>query len=84
VAPQLPGHDYVAVVRVHLREGAAETLIVELLEVGRDPRADRQIGRATDPATAARLLRDWLTSIAAPVPPVASTGDATDDGVTAP
>jgi hypothetical protein len=79
VAPHLPSHDHVAVVRVHLTDRAPETLIVVLLEVGRDRPADRQIGRATDPAAAAQLLRDWLLGLVAASPAVAP-GDPGNDG----
>jgi hypothetical protein len=57
--------DQVAVVRVEVRDAAAGSLIVDLLEVGRERGADRRIGRAADPATAGQILCDWLIEVLA-------------------
>ncbi|MGH3615744.1 MAG: hypothetical protein ACRDRK_24740 [Pseudonocardia sp.] len=57
----------VAVVRV-LGHGhaAAEDLLVEVLEVGRDGGVDRVLGRATTVAGACLVLEEWLTALAKP------------------
>lgn len=57
------GRDKVAIVRVEIREPSSESLIVDLLEVGRDRGADRRIGRAADPDAAGHLLADWLRGL---------------------
>jgi hypothetical protein len=80
VAPQPPSRDHVVVVRVHLRDPAADLLIVDLLEVGRDSGADRQIGRATDPTAAAQLLRDWLLELVRGARTAAHLEDPGDGG----
>jgi len=62
---QSVSHDHVAVVRVGITHSAGDSLIVDLLEVGRDHGSDRRIGRATDAAAAAGILHDWLVEITA-------------------
>lgn len=57
----------VAVVRVLWRgRAAAEEMLVEVLEVGRDGGADRVFGRARTVAGACIVLEEWLTALVGP------------------
>jgi hypothetical protein len=57
------GHE-VAVVRVEVRGNDADQLLIELLEIGRERRHDRLLGRATNADDACRLLDVWLKELA--------------------
>jgi hypothetical protein len=65
VARKPVSRDEVAIVRVEIVDPAGDALLVDLLEVGRNRRSDRRIGRATDPSSAGRMLREWLVDVIA-------------------
>lgn len=55
----------VAVVRVELVGDAAESLLIEFLEVGRGvDGGDQFLGSATDVAGGCQVFRDWLNRLA--------------------
>jgi hypothetical protein len=53
----------VAVVRVEVRNADEAQLLIEVLEVGREPTRDRLLGRTTNAADACRLLERWLDGL---------------------
>lgn len=53
----------VVVVRVEVRGNDDETLLIELLEVGREHAGDRLLGRTINPATACQVLERWLVDL---------------------
>jgi hypothetical protein len=71
----------VAVVRVEVRDGTPGGLLIELLEVGRERRRDRFLGRAANAADACRVLEAWLREVSARAGPEAP-GHPEDDEVT--
>ncbi|WP_194825051.1 hypothetical protein [Nocardia sp. XZ_19_231] len=56
----------VAVIRVEVRSRAADGLLIELLEVGRDKGSDRPLGSATSAAQLCTIVERWLAHIASP------------------
>ena len=58
----------VAVIRVEVREKPAAGLIIELLEVGRVPGGDRQLGSATTASGISRVIERWLQEMSSPAP----------------
>lgn len=55
----------VAVVRVEVRDAAGAQLLIEVLELGREPARDRLLGRATNAADACRLLDSGIGALGA-------------------
>jgi hypothetical protein len=53
----------VAVVRVEIRDVDNVELLIELLEVGREPGGDTLIGRATNATAACDILGHWLAAL---------------------
>ena len=53
----------VVVVRVEVRDNNDTTLLIELLEVGRERAGDRLLGRTTSPATACQVLERWFVDL---------------------
>jgi hypothetical protein len=53
----------VVVVRVEVRDNDDTTLLIDLLEVGREPAGDRLLGRTTSPATACQVLERWFVDL---------------------
>jgi hypothetical protein len=60
----------IAVVRVEVRARPTRDLLIELLEVGREPQSDRLLGSTTAISDACRMLAAWLES-----PPRTTSGD---------
>jgi hypothetical protein len=50
----------IAVVRVEVRDRPTGDLLIELLEVGREPESDRLLGSTTGISDACRMLAAWL------------------------
>jgi hypothetical protein len=53
----------IAVVRVEVRDGPTGDLLIELLEVGREPQSDRLLGSTTGISDACRMLTTWLEGL---------------------
>jgi hypothetical protein len=53
----------IAVIRVEVLDQSAPGLLIELLEVGRDPGADRLLVSATTAAGLGRVIEDWLREL---------------------
>ena len=52
----------IAVVRVEVRACPTRDLLIELLDVGREPQSDRLLGSTTAISDACRMLAAWLES----------------------
>jgi hypothetical protein len=50
----------VAVVRVEVRDQTIRDLLIELVEVGRQPESDRLLGSTSSISEACRILAAWL------------------------
>jgi hypothetical protein len=53
----------IAVVRVEVRDQPTRDLLIELLEVGREPQSDRLLGSTTGISDACRMLAVWLEGL---------------------
>jgi hypothetical protein len=58
-----PARQEVAVVRVELLDRAPGELLIVLLEIGRQSRHDRVLGRTTSVSGACRILEAWLRAL---------------------
>jgi hypothetical protein len=59
----------VAVIRVEVRSPQPDGLLIELLEVGHPPGADRLLGFTTSARGLCQLIERWLDSVVADCPP---------------
>jgi hypothetical protein len=51
------------VVRVEVRDQMTRDVLIELLEVGRDPESDRLLGSTRSISEACRMLAAWLRGL---------------------